>query len=123
MLRFSSSGILVYYNDYCVAYVDKEIARYYLSLIPKYYYVQPQAYPPHITIVRRRIEVPPNQEYWRKYHGQSIDIQYEPGIKTDGTYFFLDAYSNDVSKIRKELGLPQYRDGFKCYYITVGNIK
>jgi len=106
-----------------IAEVDQELSEYYRSLIPKYYNVKPQRYKCHITIVRTGIETPTNMEFWGKYQDQKISFSYSPIIQNDGTYFWLDAYSSDIEKIREELGLPKYRKDRKEYHITIANIK
>lgn len=117
-------GKLVYGPSYrLVALVDKELARYYLALIPKCKNVRPQAYPPHITIVRGKYETPTNLGEWGKYEGHTIKFTYKPRVYWKGNYYYLEAYSSDICKIRKELGLPNYRHNFTCYHLTIGNTK
>lgn len=106
-----------------IAEIDQELSDYYRSLIPKYYNVKPQKYKSHITIVRTAIENPPNMEYWGKYENQYINFSYSPVIHNDGTYFWLNAYSADIEKIREELGLPKYRLARNEYHITIANLK
>lgn len=111
-----------YYTNWAVVYVDQQISEYYRALLPKAWYVQPQRYPAHITVVRAKMESP-NKEFWGKYKGEQVEIEYESSIKTDGLYFWLSAWSPRITEIRKELGLPAQRDHFKGYHITVGNTK
>lgn len=114
---------ITYYNDYCVAYCEQSIADYYFSLIPKYYNVQKQAWPPHITVVRRAIETPKNQQFWKKHDGQEVEFQYTSEVHTCGLYFWLNVISEDISLIREELGLSRYRELFSSYHLTLGNRK
>lgn len=110
--------------------IDQGISELYRSLIPKYYNVKPQKYKAHITIVRGGKEFPKNMEFWGKYEGKTIKFYYDTDIQTDGTYFWLNAQSEDIQKIREELGLSKFRDDRAFggilrneYHITIANIK
>ena len=111
---------VVYYDNYCVAYLDREFSRFYFSLCPKYLRAKTQRYTTHITIVRLGIETANNN--WLYRDQEIISIWYSPIIYSDNTYLFLDAWSDDISEIRIKLGLPQYRFN-NCYHITIGNVK
>lgn len=123
----SSQGILEYGPGIKVAVmVDKDIGKYYRKLLPKYYYAQPPMYSPHITVVRTDKETPKNMDVWNKYAGEVISFTYDNEVKTDGTYFYLRAYSDRVGDIREELGLPRFRFNDlekNSYHITIGNSK
>jgi len=120
----TSSGVLRYVEDHTAKLViDPEIARYYKNFIPKCYYVQPQMYPAHITVVRKSREEPTNWEAWGKYEGREISFSYNPKIYRDGSYFSMEAFSKDLEDIREELGLPRIRTGFDKFHITIANNK
>ena len=123
---FTGKAQFAYYQSWLVAYVDKSLVNYYYSLIPKYKYAQRQMYPPHITVVRLGIEVT-NKIKWAqsqaKYNGATITFTYDGLIHFKSPYYFIKVWSNDIGRIRMELGLPQYRDSFNCYHISIGNIK
>lgn len=121
-MKYTIKGIVEYFDIYIVAWLERDLAEYYRSLIPKYYNVQGTRYKPHLTIVRLDLETP-DKKLWYNHNSEIILIHYVPEIKTDGLYWWLDAYSKDVEKIRKEVGLPKYRDGFDRYHITIGNNK
>lgn len=122
--KILSKGRLVYGPSYrLVALVDKELVRYYLALIPKCKNVWPQAYPPHITIVRNRYETPTNLGEWGKYKDYILQFSYIPRVYWEGPYFYLRVYSDTIGRIRRTLGLPEYRTNFKSYHITIGNTK
>lgn len=113
-----------------IAIIDQNIASYYRSLIPLYYYAQPQLYQAHITIVRLNKETPANLDLWGKYDGKIINFQYDPTIQYDGKYFFLNAQSKDIGDIREELGMTRFRDDRPFggllrseYHITIANTK
>ena len=121
---YVTQGKIAYYSDYCVAYIDREVARYYRSLIPAYHYVSPQKYSTHVTVVRKLKEVvDTDHDSWRKYEGISIPIYYEQVIRYGVEYYWLDAFSPALCAIRRELGLSPYREGYDKFHITIGNSK
>lgn len=121
---YESTGTVFYGPGIrAVVEIDEGIINFYRSLIPKYYTIKPQKYKAHITIVRLNIEKPTNMEPWGKYEGEKIKFSYSPRIKNDLTYFWLDSYSEDIERIREELGLPKYRVDRQEYHITIANLK
>lgn len=126
---FKASGPLRYGPGIrMIVEVEQGIADYYRKMIPKYYYVQPQMYNAHITVVRTAKETPQNMSVWGKYEGEIIPFTYENEILTNGIYWYLNVQSNRIGYIREELGLPRFRFGDlgsdkKCYHITIGNVK
>ncbi len=122
--QFQSEGILEYGPGLrAVVWVDVEIARYYRSLIPKAKGVRPSMYKPHITVVRMDLETPKNLEKWNVYAGERVPFIYENEIKSDGTYYWINVYSERIEDIREELGLNIFRLGYRRYHITLGNTK
>lgn len=127
-MAYDSTGTLRYEKDKAVVLVDFDIANLYRSLIPKYYNVQAQKYRPHVTVVRSRIDIVKNRDLWKKYEGKKINFSYSNVVNFDGTYFYLDAQSDQIGDIREELGLPRFRTNELgasrgCYHITIGNAK
>lgn len=131
MILYKSNAIVQYGPKLkAIAIIDQNISDYYRKLIPKYKNAKSQAYKAHITIVRLNKEIPLNMEFWGKYENKNIVFEYNPIVQNDENYYWLDAYSEDISKIRKELGLPEYRDDTKfgglkrsSYHITIANTK
>lgn len=126
-MLYKSSGTLTYGPGIRAAItIDPEIAKYYRKLTPKYCDVKSPMYAPHITVVRTGIENPPNQTVWGKYEGYIVEFDYDSEVRTDGTYFYLRAWSDRIGDIRVELGLPRYRFNdleYSAYHITIGNCK
>lgn len=128
---FESEAIIQYGPGIrAVAEIDQGISDFYRSLIPKHFYANPQKYKAHITVVRTNLEVPKNMQFWEKHKGRKVKFSYDPNILFDGLIFWLDAYSQEIGEIRKELGLPEYRDDRdfggvlrKAYHISIGNVK
>lgn len=130
---FNSVGILRYSRldngDYkLIVEVDTEIVRYYRYLTPKWVVSNPQAYPAHISVVRK--EEPVFLENWAKYDGHLVEFQYSSTVHSGTVYHWLNAFSTRLEEIRLELGLPvsspytRPPDNFsKCFHITIGNRK
>jgi len=120
-------GKIKYYDNWVLAWLPKELGNYYRSLLPKAWGVKPPMNPPHVSIVRVFEE--PNRARWGEYDGQTLTVQVMDGIETDGTYFWLDCFSDEVGHIRRTLGLPTFREThpeypiYNCYHITIGNTK
>lgn len=131
MLLYQSTGILQYSGtDRLVVSVDKEMAQYYRSLIPKWIPNNHPRYSPHITVVRAGVEKPKNFRMWGKYHGQEIVFYYRPLIFNDKVYFWLNIVCKPLETIREELGLSAVSrftvppSGHKKYFhCTIANRK
>ena len=91
-------------NYKAIVRADQSISDYYRALIPKYYYVAPQMYPAHISVVRK--EVPPNKDAWGKRTGERIEFFYSPMIQHGEVYWWLNVFCKRLEEIRTELGLP-----------------
>jgi hypothetical protein len=130
---FKSRGKLLYsiepkVGPKLIVQVDLGICLFYRSLIPKWHPVRPQAFKPHISVVRN--EVPPRMDLWGQYEGEMVEFYYDIDTQRDHQYWWLDCYSKRLDEIRAELGLtiPVPRrplpEGFrKRYHTTLGNMK
>lgn len=123
---YQLEGIIQYYNSWCLAWLPQGLDKYYRALLPKAWYVHPPMNKPHISIVRK-FETP-DRTNWGLCDGKSIIVDVYPGIQTDGLYYWIDCFSDEVGYIRRSLGLSTFRerDGFSdygCYHITIGNTK
>lgn len=124
----SSIGILKYsygtQGRRCVLEVDPQIARYTRSLIPKYHYVKPPMYPPHVTVIRHER---PNRDTWGTHQNSEIMFWYNPLVFNDEIYWWLNVYCPRLSEIRIELGLTPTRftpqDSEGGFHMTIGNTK
>ena len=119
-------GTIRYYNNWVLAWLPEELGAYYRSLLPKAWGVNPPMNKPHVSIVRHFES--PDRARWGEYDGQSLTVQVMDGVETDGTYFWLDCFSDEVGYIRRSLGLRTFRDDYRyniynTYHITVGNVK
>ncbi len=121
---FETQGTLTYGPGIRAAIrVDQQVSNFYRSMIPKYYCVNGQRHPAHITVVRIGLERPPNMDVWEKYQGMSVKFEYSNVIERDGVYWFLRCRSEQIESIRQELGLRKYFDRKKGYHLTLGNTK
>lgn len=121
MAKFTTNGKVQCFTNWMMLWLDEDLIKYYRALCPKYLNINPPRTPAHISIVR--IFEFPNKAKWHDYQGISIEIIYENIVYSDGIYFWLDAYSDEISSIRKSLGLPAFLGDFTCQHITIGNIK
>lgn len=127
-LHFRSCGTIEYSEDpyKVVVQVDAEIGRYYLTQLGKTEKVNKPRYPAHISVVRKEL---PRLNYWRKYHGERIEFEYDHVVYNDDIYFWLNAYSSSLEQLREELGLASTSeitrspDGRHKFHITIGNKK
>ena len=132
-MLYKSTGVLRYSEDKgykLIVVIDKQIARYYRSLIPKWYVVQGTRYDPHITVVRSYKETPPDLTAWGKYEGQEIEFLYDSTIQMSENYYWLNILCKRLEEIRLELGLPvtsiytRPPEGFsKFFHTTIANTK
>lgn len=102
-------------------WLDDEIIRYYRALCPKHFYVNLPRVKAHISIVR--LFEAPDKALWKSYDGISLVIEYEPIVRWDETYYWLNAFSDEIVEIRQSLGLPPYLGNYTCQHITIGNTK
>ena len=117
---------------WCVALVDREITRHLRWWTDKeilnplglagHGLCQP-SWDAHISIVRGEgdvREVPPDvlRELWGKYQGREFEFEYNLEVRQSGDvptynghqpkdqFWFVNVYSDEMTYIRKELGLP-----------------
>jgi len=104
--------------------VDDEICRYYRSLVNAYsrmVVLNASKHGAHITVIAGKYEHPKNKHHWDKYNNQKIRFDYDPYIKTNDEYFWMEVKCPKIEKIREELGLtPRITIP---WHLTVGNLK
>lgn len=105
-----------------VALIDEGIVEFYYNMIPAHFIARRSLYRPHITIVRTGKEKC-DFDVAQKFEGRAVKFEYDGIIKFDTPYFYLEVWSEEIGKIRQELGLPKFRNGFQCYHITIANVK
>ena len=123
---YQLEGIIKYYRTWALAWVSEDLSGYYRALCPKSWYVRPPMNKPHISIVRG-FETP-NMTRWGEFEGQTILVDVFDGVNSDGVYYWLDCFSDEVGFVRRSLGLKTFRENdgwndYNCYHITIGNVK
>lgn len=126
---FQSSGTLNYdYSWKINLKADDDIAKLYRSLVPPSQICRPQRYPAHLTVTR--LVIPPHAKlFWMKYEGMTFSFDYDPYIRYNGVYWWLNCQSQQLRDIREELGLSSTSGMFRppteedCFHMTIGNSK
>ncbi len=100
---------------------DPEIVRYFCWLA-RTYGVSKEAGSrngPHISAVKgERIK---NIKLWKKLKGRPIKFQYSNQIRDNGYHAWLDAYSPELSNLRKGLGLKE--KPYHSFHLTIGRLR
>lgn len=127
---FSSTGVLQYDPGkgskqfdphWALVLCDDEISRYYAWHLKKWgqetYSNDKGLWKTHVSALKG--DEPPNPVSWAKYDGYEITFYYTHLIRYDnGKHAWVDVYSEDLSKIREELGFgPKY-----WYHMTIGRL-
>ncbi len=130
---FTSSGLLVYDPPpktgtalgkwWLIAECCPDLARYYRDTFAWQYRarglkLQRPSWDSHVSIIR--CEEPPRYDLWRKWDGKVIEFRYDPELKTNDEYYWLDVECEEFLNIREELGLP--RQPIFGLHLTIGRI-
>jgi hypothetical protein len=104
-----------------VANVDPGIAEYYRWWVKKRFglWLQNTAFIPHVTILDgKNANTPIDMKQWKKFEGQTIDIEYSVDLQQHWKFWVLPVRGNDLQFIRQSIGLaPTYK-----YHITFGRM-
>lgn len=120
---YETQGIIEVSPQKIVVKIDKGITDYYYSLIPLSFVARKPLYSAKITVVRSFPIEKFAYELGRQFDGRTISVEYDGCLQYSQPYFYLNCWSKEIGEIRKELGLPEFRNGFKNYHITIGNVK
>lgn len=126
----SSTGILQYdpgkgsknYDpDWAILICDDEISRYYANLVKKHgvelYPNNKGLWGTHVSVLKG--QPVPDPKAWAKYEGYEIEFHYTHLVRYDnGKHAWVDVYSENLSKIREELGFPPKY----WYHLTIGRL-
>ena len=126
-----STGKLTYSgHDSLKLLVDPDLTAFYRSLMPPNMIAQQPRWPAHCTIVRIHKEQPVILDAWGRYEGEEMLFNYDPYIREDKTYYWLNVWCDRIVTIRTELGMPAKSrwtlppsGGHQCFHITIGNKK
>lgn len=128
---YSSTGQIRYREGLWVtAYIDQELADYYLSLIPKYYRVKKPRWEAHVTVVRPEDEPKNVRENWGKHNNEIVEFIYDPTLQEERGIWWFNLWCKIMEQIRLELDLsiksritrPPWPGYNKCFHCTVGTI-
>lgn len=118
-----SSAKIIVEPTKITAQIDCGICDLYYHMIPAHFVARRPLYGNKITVVRS----PPKEKFDLnkaiKFANRTIEFEYDGFINYQQPYFYIDCWSPEISEIRKLLGLPKFRNGFKSYHITIGNVK
>jgi hypothetical protein len=118
-------------GGWCVADVDRELTRYLRWWVDKElvnitgvegYGLSQPSWDAHISIVRgmndlRNVPEIVLDQLWRKYEGRQVEFEYTLDVRQSGDkavdgfdpkehFWFVTVWSDEMTYIRKELGLP-----------------
>ena len=125
---YKSIGKLVYSprthlassDRWLVVMCDDEISRYYRSMFytefPWLGKLTRPVWGTHISIIRG--ERVPNYNLWRMDENKIIEFEYEPGVLSNGEYYWLKVHCDYLCDLREKYGLsrsPQFG-----LHLTVG---
>lgn len=114
---------------WCVAYIDREITRYYRWWVWKRFHINlcKPSWDGHISIVRG--EEPNNQlkHLWKQFDGQTVNVHYSHFIRQGGDtggfnskpeFFFIEATHPLFTQIRDQFQLKSNWH----QHITIGRV-
>ncbi len=109
---------------WCVLQLPNDLVRYYQYFLrtEKHIYLEMPAWGAHVSIIRGEKPDDEHIHLWKKYHKQKFKFRYFPEIvevkdrKKGGNFYVINFQCPELSEIRRELGLPVYRD----FHITIG---
>ena len=121
-IKLNSTGLRVEF--------DSDFNRYYIWLITNYYYntikLDAPKHSGHLSIITKKLHKDkfiPN--YLQQYHGQLVELQYNPtDLRTGGnnfTNFWFPVEFKLGTVIKKALGIIE--NNFLGYHITICNNK
>jgi hypothetical protein len=121
-LIYSPRSHLANSERWLVVMCDDEISRYYRSLFyTEYPWLGKLTRPvwgTHISVIRG--EKVPNYKLWRTDENKLVEFEYEPGVLTNGEYYWLKVKCERLKEIRQLYGLDSYPNfGF---HLTIGRI-
>lgn len=109
---------------WCVLQLPNDLVRYYQYFVrtEKHIQLEMPAWGAHVSIIRGEKPSDENIHLWKKYHKHKFKFRFYPNIievkdkKQSGSFFIINFECPELSEIRRELGLPVYRD----FHITIG---
>ena len=123
ILRYSPKLIGVSEKWWLVLNCDAELGRYYRCLYEFKYRkcckLQTPGWKEHISVVRNEEPADQHKPLWQKYEGLEVEFKYEPLVRDNEVYFWLEVECDFLLDVRVELGLP--RNPEFDLHVTIGN--
>jgi hypothetical protein len=129
-MNWKSSGKLVYSpkthlrnaDRWLILQCDEQLAAYYRALYRQEWFYRPKLIRPvwgsHISVLRG--EKIPNADLWGLGANSIIQFEYEPGVKSNGEYYWLTVHCEELKGVRLAYGLsPEPQFGF---HLTIARI-
>jgi hypothetical protein len=125
---FKSIGKLIYSprshlgdsSKWLVIMADDEICKYYSSLFyrefPWKHKLSRPIFGAHISVIRG--EKIPNYNLWKLDENKIVEFEYEPGVKDNKEYYWLNVKCDYLCELRKAYGLNPYPQF--GYHLTIG---
>lgn len=127
-MNLKSSGKLVYApkthlrdsEKWLVLMCDEELSLYYKCLFKREFPHLPKLQRPvwgaHVSVIRG--EKIPNADLWGFAANQVVNFEYEPGVSSNGEYYWLKVHCDELAAIRELYGMSRApRFGF---HLTIG---
>lgn len=101
--------------------LDCDIDNYYAWFINRRYNLKlnPPQRGAHVSFIA---DIIPNQEIYKKiiekYNGKEIEFTIDTNVRTNGEDWWLRVYSEELSNIRVECGLPY--EPYHPFHMTIG---
>lgn len=107
-------------KDWAIVRCDPSFCDYYIYLYNREFPWKPKLIRPvwqaHISFIRNENIINPSQ--WGLMNNKTIDFDYEPGVQTNGEYYWLKVKCDALLELRQAYGLP--REPKFGLHLTIG---
>ena len=126
-----STGILVFYNTWAIAYCDDGLQKYYAYLLERKKWIKLMIpkWGSHISLIRGDGEKVPSEHMkkWKKYDGRRFEFEYSVNIEEayggGGRYYYwLPIDCEFLLDIREEFGLSRDPIVSNGLHLTLGSL-
>jgi hypothetical protein len=116
-----TESTLRFADDWLLAQVDDEIARYYAAQIEKRFGIKlnwRSLWGAHVSVIRGEVPLK-HAERWGEQEGQIIPIRYTHSIYTSGQHWWLNVECDEFANIRDFYGFQTRK---RWFHLTIGRI-
>lgn len=117
---YAPTSHLLSSNNWAIVTCDDEISKYYRSLYLQEFknkIIRP-TWGAHISWIRN--ERIPNFKLGKLFNNKIIEFEYYPGVKDNGTYFWLNVKCDYLLELRSKYGLS--KEPKFGLHLTIGKI-